>query len=484
MTQEARRAAIEPILKQHAQAHLLRSWSTLNEAQRGELLDDLEAIDIPLAASLVEDYVRRKPTFAAQGVIDAPDALPAGDAVLGTDSAPAALRETYQTALRRGEEAVAAGKAAAFTVAGGQGTRLGYDGPKGGFRISPIRNAPLFQLFAESLRGIARRYGRCPRWYIMTSPGNHAQTIEIFKANDHFGLSPAGIRFFPQGQMPAFLPDGRIAMSAAHRIALSPDGHGGSLRALRTSGALDEMRAAGVEYISYFQVDNPLVKPIDPLFIGLHIARGSEMSSKAVTKAADTERVGNFCRVDGVLQVIEYSDLPESLALAKTADGRRKFDAGSIAIHVIDRALVDRLTAPGAAARLPWHRADKKMPIVDVNSAGAAICTSDVVKLEMFVFDAIPLARNSMVLYTPREEEFSPVKNAEGVDSPATSRRDQIRRAARWLAACGIPTPQRPDGEPDALLEISPAFALDAGDLRSRLKMKPIIERGGQLLLA
>ena len=193
------------------------------------------------------------------------------------------------------------------------------------------------------------------------------------------------------------------------------------------------------------------------------------MSSKAVAKAHDHERVGAFCDVDGKLQVIEYSDLPEALAVARNPDGSRRFDAGSIAIHVISRELVERLTDPRSAAPMPWHRALKRVPFV--NDAGQTVNPSEpnAVKLEMFVFDAVPLAKNPLVLFTPRAEEFSPVKNAEGDDSPATTRRDLIRRAAKWLAACGVNVPRGADGEPPQPIEISPEYAIDVDDLKERL---------------
>jgi UDP-N-acetylglucosamine/UDP-N-acetylgalactosamine diphosphorylase len=202
-----------------------------------------------------------------------------------------------------------------------------------------------------------------------------------------------------------------------------------------------------------------------------------------VTKAHDLERVGNFCRADGTLRVIEYSDLPEELAHARNPDGTRRFDAGSIAIHVRLRSFVERMTRVGAAEQLPWHRADKKAAIVDASGNTVTPAKPNVVKLETFVFDAIPLAKNPLVLYTRREEEFSPVKNAEGADSPATTRRDLVRRAARWLEACGCRVPRDSHGEPDLPLEISPAFALDAEDLRERLVAPPELKAGQALLL-
>jgi len=317
----------------------------------------------------------------------------------------------------------------------------------------------------------------------MTSPSNHDATQALFEENGWYGLRSSDVTFFRQGQMPAFQIDGRIAMEQKHRIALSPDGHGGSLAALRSSGCLADMKARGVEIISYFQVDNPLVHLIDPLFIGLHVAQRSEMSSKAVSKADDLERVGNFCVVEGKLAVIEYSDLPESLARRKDAGGRRLFDAGSIAIHLLDRAFVERISTPGATVQLPWHRAEKKVEIIGEDGGLTRPSTPNVVKLELFVFDAIPLARNPLLLMTLREEEFSPVKNAEGADSPATSRRDQVRRAARWLEQRGLRVPRDGNGEPAAPIEISPRFAFSSADLEGRLPANLNVEAGRPLLL-
>ena len=463
-------------LKTLSQSHLLAFWPQLNGAQRAELLDDLDRIDFDRCQPLIDTHVRAQPTVHIPEHIEPPEILPA--------VADEARAEHYARARQAGEQAIRDGRLALFTVAGGQGTRLGFDGPKGAFPISPIRNAPLFACFAEGLLGAERRFGCRPRWYIMTSSANHDQTTGFFADNGYFGLSPDDVMFFQQGQMPAFLPDGRIALADVHRVALSPDGHGGSLQALAKSGALEDMRRRGIDTLSYHQVDNPLVQIIDPLFVGLHVLAESDMSSKAIPKAYDKERVGNFCLVDGKVTVIEYSDLPDELAEARNPDGTRRFDAGSIAIHILSRTFVERVTVPGSTVQLPWHRAEKKVATVDQAGSAVTPTSPNAVKLEMFVFDAIPLARNPLVIYTRREEEFSPVKNAEGVDSPATTRRDLIRRAACWLEQCGVTIPRDGDGEPAMPLEISPKYALDADDLAQQLgEQRPTLTPGRPLLL-
>ena len=230
-----------------------------------------------------------------------------------------------------------------------------------------------------------------------------------------------------------------------------------------------DMVARGVEQISYSQVDNPLVACLDPVFIGLHDFHGSDMSSKTLPKADDLERVGNFALVGGRLTVIEYSDLPEALAHAKNEDGSRRFDAANVAIHILSRAFVERLTAEVSGFALPWHVAKKKVPCVDP-STGERIdpAAPNAVKLEAFVFDALSLAKNPILVGTSRAEEFSPVKNETGVDSVDTARRDMSRRAARWLERAGMKIPRDALGEPTASYEISPLVALDVEELSKR----------------
>jgi UDP-N-acetylglucosamine/UDP-N-acetylgalactosamine diphosphorylase len=300
----------------------------------------------------------------------------------------------------------------------------------------------------------------------MTSDINDAATRSYFKKQNHFGCNPADVFFFQQGMMPAFDMNGELLLAEKDSLALSPDGHGGSLRALDRSGALADMQKRGIEHLSYFQVDNPLVHCIDPLFLGLHDLTGSEMSSKTISKAHALEKVGNFVLADGVVQVIEYSDLPDELAKQTNADGSLRFNSGSIAIHALRVSFIDRLNH-GGELKLPWHRAEKKVAYVD--AAGNAVKPEkpNAIKLEQFVFDAIPLAKNAIVYETDRAEEFSPVKNAEGADSPATCRRDQIRRASRWLAGAGVEV-SRKEGEPDGVLEISPLYATSAERLTER----------------
>lgn len=388
----------------------------------------------------------------------------------------------WQQAKIAGEAALRAGRVAAFTVAGGQGTRLGYDGPKGTFPVTPVTGKSLFQVFAEKLLAAGKRYGRPLHWFIMTSHQNHAATEAFFSEYKCFGLDPARVHFFRQGRMPAVGFDGKVLLETKSSLALSPDGHGGSLRALDRSGALDLMQREGIDTLSYFQVDNPLVRAIDPAFIGWHLLRGSEMSSKMVPKAYAEEKLGHFCAQNGKLVVVEYSDLPMAMQRETDANGQLRYVAGSIAIHLLDREFIRRMArADAAAVSMPFHRADKKIPTVDASGAPVKPEKANGVKFELFVFDALPFAKNPLVIETRRADDFSPVKNADGVDSPKTCRDDQRRQFVRWLNAHGAAVAADATGLPAINLEVAPSFGYDEDsfvEAWARLGSTPVLADG------
>lgn len=448
------------------QGHVFSFWGELLPVQRDSLLAQAREVDLAEIARL------------HRSLVVAPDVTSAGAA----DLAPAPFEPLpghggdaakWVAARAAGEQMLRAGRVAAFTVAGGQGTRLGYDGPKGTFAVTPLRQKSLFQVFAEKIHAAGLRYGKPLHWFIMTSHANHAQTEAFFIEHRYFGLDPARVHFFRQGRMPAIDFDGRILLEAKDAIAMSPDGHGGSLRALHRSGALDLMRSEGIDTLSYFQVDNPLVRCIDPAFIGFHLLAGSEMSSKMVPKAYPEEKVGLFCVRDGRLAVAEYSDVPMDLQRATNPDGSLRFGAGSIAIHLIDREFARRMAAGGAGVELPFHRADKKIPTLDAAGNPVRPDKPNGVKFELFVFDALPFARNPLVIETARADDFSPVKNANGVDSPATCRADQLRQFARWLNAAGATVATDASGLPAQNIEISPLYGDDAETVRASWQSRP-----------
>jgi len=343
--------------------------------------------------------------------------------------------ELYAQAYQHGEELISSGKIAAFTVAGGQGTRLGYDGPKGTLPVSPIKNKPLFQLFAEQIRGVSEKYETVIPWYIMCSPLNLEATISHFEENSYYGLAKEDIKFFAQGVMPATDFEGNLLLASEDSLALSPNGHGGSLKALIDSGSIKDMADREIQHVSYFQVDNPLVSTINPLFIGLHDLQKSDMSSRSLTKTGPFEKLGNFVSIGNRISIIEYSDLPEEKALEKDESGQIKYRAGSPAIHILRRDFIEQFAS--GEIKLPYHRAEKKVAHVDENGQLVTPDQPNAVKFETFVFDALPFAKNPLILEADRGEEFSPVKNMTGVDSLESSRADQIQKAKNWLSKAG-----------------------------------------------
>lgn len=466
-------------LRALGQEHIIRHGETLSTGERAAMFDQIRALDLDGLSSLIRDYVLRKPQVELAGDLKPVDYYPRD----ATSPRKPWDRSGYRLA---GEAFIRAGKVAAFTVAGGQGSRLGFDGPKGCYPAGPITRKPLFQFFAEGLLATQRRYGATVPWYIMTSPLNHEATIVFFKEHGWFGLDSRDVMFFQQGAMPSFeMGTGRMLLADRGVIATNPDGHGGSVRALHVSGALEDMRRRGVDQVSYFQVDNPIVHVVDPVFLGLHVAApdsSGEMSSKMVVKAGPDERVGVFCTSGGRTMVVEYSDLPRELAHARLADGSLRFAAGSIAIHIMGVEFLGRL-ATDPACELPYHRAEKVVEHIDP-ATGERIRPDkpNAVKLERFIFDALPLCRSSIVLETDRIEEFAPIKNAEGVDSPATCTAIQTERAARWLEAAGVRVPRNASGKAECVIEVSPLTAMEGVDLGAAA-LPASIERGSRVAL-
>ena len=249
------------------QDQIFRFWKDLNQAERQNLIKQLQLIDINECITAWEDINAPKSKVKN---IEPPKTVSC------TTQDPSQKKQFFD----KGELILGQNKVAAFTVAGGQGTRLGYNGPKGSLPCTPLRGASLFQLFAENIKFFEKRFGHSIWWFIMTSEENHEQTLNFFKKNRNFGLSKKNILCIKQGMMPVFDLNGKILLSEKNKISMSPNGHGGSFKALLDSGALKIMEDKGIEYLSYFQVDNPLVYCLDPTFIGMHSWNKAEMSSK------------------------------------------------------------------------------------------------------------------------------------------------------------------------------------------------------------
>ena len=443
-------------LEKYGNTLVADSLRKLSGSELENLKAQIEELDLELLASLADTYVKKKPT------ITVPEDLAPAPFYPFPAKTPEE-EELYKKAEAEGKRLLSSGKVAMLVVAGGQGTRLGFDGPKGTYPITPVNNKTLFQYFAEKIARIGEKYSSPLYWFIMTSKINDKATKDFFAENGYFGLHKENIIFFTQGTMPAMDHEGKLLMAEKDSLALSPDGHGGTLLALKRSGALAKMKEQGIDFISYFQIDNPLVPMADPLFLGLHSLTGSEMSARMLPKTNPYEKLGNFCISNGRLNIIEYSDMPSSLAEKKNPDGTLAFLSGSPAIHVISRTFVERLTSDGRL-KLPWHRADKKVPYINEKGELVKPDSPNAVKLESFIFDALPLAEKTMILEGARNLHFAPVKNPDGVDSAVSCREMLCERDALYFAKAGLELPRKEDGSLDCLIEISPRSACDEED--------------------
>jgi UDP-N-acetylglucosamine/UDP-N-acetylgalactosamine diphosphorylase len=440
-------------LKDHGQEPVLAWWDRLDDAERRGLLDQVRGLDLEQLARL---YSRRDERFPLPG----PERIhPVPVTRLGGDT---------RAARRCGEEALRRGEVAVLVVAGGQGSRLGFDHPKGMFPVGPVSKKSLFQIHVERVLALGRRYGKPIPFLVMTSDATEAETEAFFREQRYFGLPADDVLFFKQGTMPALdLATGKLLMESPGRLFLSPNGHGGTLAALKGQGLLDRLRRRGVRQLFYFQVDNPLVKVADPVFLGHHLEAGAEASSKVVPKEGPADKLGNLVLLDGRCSMIEYSDLPRELGEARDEQGRLRIWAGSPAIHIFALDFLDRVAARDDL--LPFHFARKKVPHLDESGRRVEPGKENALKFEKFIFDVLPLAERWTVVETARREEFEPLKNPTGADSPESVRRALSRLAADWLEAAGVRVPRDGQGDPAVPLEVSPLFALDREEFAAKL---------------
>ncbi|MGI9589780.1 MAG: UTP--glucose-1-phosphate uridylyltransferase [Myxococcota bacterium] len=421
---------IQAALEREGQGHVFRFWDDLGADQRASLLEQCAALDLPALRAALEATSQQAAAGPAKLEPVEVERIPEH----GGDAA------RFAAARERGEQLLAEGRVGLMVVAGGQATRLGFPGPKGTFPIGPVSDRSLFEIQAQKIRRVRERSGAALPWYVMTSAATDAETRSFFAEHDFFGLPESDVRFFCQGMVPSFDFEGRLILAEPGRIAENPDGHGGSLTALHTSGVLDDAERRGITTLFYYQVDNPLIRMADPAFLGFHDQAGAEASCKVARKVDPAEKVGVLASVDGRLGVVEYTELDDASRQARDDAGELLFWAGNLAIHAFEVAFVRRIAAD-ADRWLPFHASEKKIASVDATGAPLAPEAPNGRKLERFVFDALPAARAVALVETDRARDFSPVKNAEGSDSPETARRDLSAEVGRWLAEAGLEPP-------------------------------------------
>jgi len=418
---------------------------TAEEAK--SLIAQLAGIDVELVNDLFTS------TMAAQTATAAPVAstLRPAEGVTKLSAASPSESAAWEAA---GLKAIAEGKVAALTLAGGQGTRLGFDRPKGEYDIGLPSHKTLFQLQAERIvclkaRASAEGAGGRPvslPWYVMTSPMTDADTRAFLAENRYFGLPEADVVLFEQGTLPCLDFDGKIMLESAGRVAEAPDGNGGIYRALHKCGVIADMARRGVVGMHVFAVDNAAVRVADPVFFGYCLGMGADVGSKVCPKAGPHEKVGVLCLRDGVYSVVEYSEMDKATAelRAEGGSGELVFNAGNLCIHFYSRAFLESACSPATLPKV-YHVAKKAIPFADpatgrtLSKEAMAGRGNTGIKLESFIFDVFPAAKTMAVLEIRREDEFAPVKNAPGSaeDSPDTARQMLLGQHARWIATAG-----------------------------------------------
>jgi UDP-N-acetylglucosamine pyrophosphorylase len=395
------------ILKDNNQTHLQKYIDMCNEEERKNLIKEIESIDFDKLNKLYK--ISKRPIKIEKGLII--------EHIAFKDKYKLS-EDKYNELKDLGEDIIKNNHYAVVTMAGGQGTRLGHDGPKGSFLLD-VKPEPkyLFQILAENLIRHNQNYGITLNWYIMTSTENNDQTVEFFEKHNYFGYDPSYIKFFEQGNLPLLFEDGRLIVDKGYHIKLAADGNGCIYKAMKEAGILDDMESKGIKWIFIGSVDNALLNMVDPLLIGLTIKEGNEIGSKSVAKANPKEKVGVFCKKDGKPGVIEYSELPEAMAEEVDEDGELLYGESHIMCNLYSLSALKII----ASKNLPYHSANKKAPYMDENGEIVKVTEPNGYKYEAFIFDGFNYFKEISILRGKREDDFAPVKNAEGVDSPETA---------------------------------------------------------------
>ena len=428
-------------LEKYKQGHLLKFWNELSASEQQQLLNQLDEVDFinlnRMKSILQEDsHERDISSIEPSPVFELTD-------------------EDNAEFVPIGESCIVAGEAGVILVAGGQGSRLGYDGPKGCYPVGPVSDASLFEIHARKILAFEKKYDTEIPFYIMTSIVNNDATIDFFEDNNYFGLSKDRVKFFTQGLWPAMSKDGKIILDKKNHIFMSSDGHGGLLRALKERGMFDDMRTRGIKTLFFFQVDNPLVNICDPAFLGCHIFNNSDMSVKVCEKRDPDEGLGVVITTpEGHNSILEYSELTNKQKNEKRQDGKLRLLYGSVAIHVFSFDFMVK----EADADMPIHVAYKKVPFCNEQGKIIKPTEPNAYKLEKFISDVLPKAEKSVNIAFDRNEEFAALKNPTGNDSPQTVKDAIISKTSRMLEKAGF-TIEKENGNYKYAIEIDPAFA-------------------------
>ena len=406
MFMEEKLREIKELLKKYKQEQLLVNYEKMNDTQKKELLEQIEKIDFEQILGL---YEKTKQTIDFKNSVVEP--------ISYIDKAKLSKQEK-QAYEEKGLEVIKKGEYAVVTMAGGQGTRLGHKAPKGTFEIGVGEHKSLFEALSETIKEAQNTYQVTIPWYLMTSKENNEQTVEFFEMHNYFGMKKENIIFFIQGELPMVGKDGKILVDETGKVKEAADGHGGIFEAMRKSGVLQDMKTRGIKWVFIAGVDNILAKMVDPLLTGLALERNCLAAGKSVVKNNPKERVGVFCRRNKKPNVIEYTEITDEMAEAVDNQGELLYGESHILCNLFNIKALEEI----ATNKLPYHSAFKKAKYIDENGNLIEPTEPNAYKFEAFIFDAFERLEDMAIMRVKREEEFAPVKNAEGVDSPETAK--------------------------------------------------------------
>lgn len=393
-------------LQKYGQEQVLNRYKYLSDEKKERLINQIKNIDFDQIRELFD--ITHKSVKKIDGEISS---------INFVDKSKLS-KEEYEKYYNIGSKIIKDGKYAVVTMAGGQGTRLGYVAPKGTFKIGGGVDKSLFEALSDTIKDAKNKFDTTIPWYIMTSRENNDATEKFFEKNDFFGLPYEDIKFFKQGELPMLNTDGKLMLDETGLIKLAADGHGGVFESLVKNGYLEDMKKRGIEWIFISGVDNVLAGLVDPIAVGLAVSEGNLATGKSVVKRSPDENVGVFCKRNGKPYVIEYTEITDEMANAKNEDGELIYGESHILTNLFNIKALENI----AKNKLPYHKAFKKAKYMDDNGKIVVPEKPNAYKYEAFIFDAFESLDDMSVLRVKREDEFAPLKNADGEDSPNTAR--------------------------------------------------------------
>ena len=394
-------------LESYGQEHLLSHYEELPEEKKQYIIHQIKHIDFDQVSNLYKNIGKIQEEIKEHEITN----------ICYVDKSKLTSEE-YEKYNAIGKEIIESGKYAIVTMAGGQGTRLGYVAPKGTFKIGKGIDKSLFEALSDTIKEAREKYNVAIPWYIMTSRENNNATEKFFEAHDFFGLPYEDVKFFKQGEVPMVDTNGKMLIDEAGYIKLAADGHGGVFESLYRNGYIDDMKQRGIEWVFISGVDNVLAGLVDPIAVGLSIVNGTLATGKSVVKRNPQERVGVFCKRDGKPYVIEYTEITDEMANARDENGELLFGESHILTNLFNIKAIEDISKD----KLPYHTAFKKAKYRDENGNIVKPEVPNAYKFETFIFDAFDRLDDMSILRVKREDEFAPLKNAEGDDSPDTAR--------------------------------------------------------------